>query len=61
MRTRVYAIDPHEIDEEMPISDDEFMDMAERQGKVWTLEGFEKAFNNEEISDQWIIRIINHN
>ena len=58
MRTRVYAIDLYELDDEMPIDDNEFMDMAERQGKVWTLEGFEKAFNNEEISDQWIIRII---
>lgn len=61
MKTRVYAIDLYKLDEEMPISDDEFMDMAERQGKVWTLEGFEKAFNNEEVSDQWVIRIINHN
>ena len=61
MRTRVYAIDLYELDDEIPIGGDEFMDIAERQGKVWTLEGFEKAFNNEEISDQWIIRIINHN
>lgn len=61
MKTRVYAIDLYELDDEIPIGDDEFMDIAERQRKVWTLEGFEKAFNNEEISDQWIIRIINHN
>ena len=61
MKTRVYAIDLYKLDEEMPIDDSEFMDIAERQGKVWTLEGFEKAFNNEEVSDQWVIRIINHN
>lgn len=61
MKTRIYAIDLYELDDEMPIDDSEFMDIAERQGKVWTLEGFEKAFNNEEVSDQWVIRIINHN
>jgi hypothetical protein len=58
MKTRVYAIDLYELDDDVPINDDEFMDIAEQQGKVWTLEGFERSFNNEEISDQWIIRII---
>lgn len=60
MRTRVYAIDPYDLNDEIPIIDDEFMDIAEQQGKVWTLEGFERSFNNEEISDQWIIKIITH-
>lgn len=59
MKTRVYAIDPSSV-LDMPITDEEFMDEAEQQGLVWTLEGFEKAFNNEEVSDQWIIKIINH-
>lgn len=62
MKTRIYAIDLYELETEIPvwdIGDDEFMDIAEQQGKVWTLEGFEKAFNNEEVSDQWIIKIIN--
>lgn len=60
MKTRVYAIDLYEIDGSVTdLSDDEFIDIAERQGKIWTLEGFEKAFNNDEVSDQWIIRIIN--
>lgn len=39
-------------------NDEEFMDEAEKQGNVWTLQGFEKAFNNQDISDQLIIRII---
>jgi hypothetical protein len=59
MKTRVYAIDLYEIDGSVyDLTDDEFVDIAERQGKVWTLEGFEKAFNNDEVSDQWIIKII---
>ena len=61
MKTRVYAIDLYELDTEIPVwdlNDEEFMDMAEQQGKVWTLDGFEKAFNNEQISDTWIIRIV---
>jgi len=64
MKTRVYAIDLYELELEIPVWDlenDEFMDLAEQQGKVWTLQGFENAFNNEQISDTWIIRIITHN
>ena len=64
MKTRVYAIDLYELESEIPVWDienDEFIDLAEQQGKVWTLEGFEKAFNNEQISDTWIIRIITFN
>ena len=59
MKTRVYAIDLYEIDKSVTdLTDDEFIDIAEQQGYVWTLEGFEKAFNNEEVSDQWIIKIV---
>lgn len=64
MKTRVYAIDLYELESEIPVWDienDEFIDLAEQQGKVWTLEGFEKAFNNEQISDTWIIRIVTFN
>ncbi len=64
MKTRVYAIDLYELDTEIPVwdlNDEEFMDMAEQQGKVWTLQGFENAFNNEQISETWIIRIITQN
>ncbi len=64
MKTRVYAIDLYELDTEIPVwdlNDEEFMDMAEQQGKVWTLQGFENAFNNEQISETWIIRIVTFN
>lgn len=64
MKTRVYAIDLYELESEIPVWDlenDEFIDIAEQQGKVWTLQGFENAFNNEQISDTWIIRIITSN
>ena len=64
MKTRVYAIDLYELDTEIPVwdlNDEEFMDMAEQQGKVWTLQGFEIAFNNEQISETWIIRIVTFN
>lgn len=64
MKTRVYAIDLYELESEIPVwdlDDEHFMDMAEQQGKVWTLQGFEKAFNNEQISDTWIIRIVTSN
>lgn len=43
----------------MSLSDEEFMDVAEEQGLVYTLKGFEWDFNNENISDTWYIRIIN--
>ena len=42
----------------MSLSDEEFMDVAEEQGLVYTLKGFEWDFNNENISDMWYIRII---
>jgi len=61
MKTRVYAIDLYELDTEIPVwdlDDENFMDMAEQQGKVWSLQGFENAFNNEQISDTRIIRIV---
>ena len=42
------------------ITDDEFISKAEQQGLVWTLKGFEDAFNSSDISDTWYIRIINN-
>lgn len=55
---RVYLIDVNEVDfeEEMPantsvleLSDDKFMEIAENQGNVYTINGFQNAFNEEEI------------
>jgi hypothetical protein len=59
MKTRIYAIDLDQVDFVTDFTDEEFIEIAERQGKVWTLEGFERSFNNEEVSDQWVIRVIN--
>lgn len=62
MKTRVYAINLWELldSNTVSLSDDEFIEIAEQQGLVWTLEGFERAFNTEQISDEWMIRFINH-
>lgn len=61
MEYKVYVINPYEWYGESlwSLSDEEFMDVSEEQGQVYTLKGFERAFNNEDISDQWHIRIIN--
>lgn len=74
MEHRIYLINPRTEDfnlESIPtclielyyrikdLTDDEFMDIAEEQGHVYTLKGFEQAFNNEDISDRWYMRIIN--
>ena len=61
---RVYAIDIDSISKELdgkPIKDitkEEFMEESEKQGLVYTLEKFEQAFNQEEVSTTYMfIRI----
>ena len=48
---RVYVIDINEIEEINlnEISDEQFMNIAEEQGIVYTLKGFETAFNRENV------------
>lgn len=62
MEYRIYAIDPIEWEASdvliVDLTDEEFIKIAEEQGRVYTLKGFESEFNNENISDQWYIRII---
>lgn len=58
---RVYVVDVHsDTDELIPLlSDEEFMNVAEHNGTVYTLQGFQYAFNNNEInSSAEFIRII---
>ena len=65
---RVYVINVDDVDfeKEMPVntavselSDKMFIEIAERQGSVYTLQGFQNAFNNENInSSADIIRFI---
>lgn len=49
--TRVYVIDTSETEETNlnEISDEQFMDIAEEQGSVYTLKAFETAFNRESV------------
>ena len=55
---RVYMIDTTFDDLDIP-TDKIFMEISEKQGNVYSLEGFTKAFNNGEInSNTDIIRII---
>lgn len=63
VKTRVYLIDAHkyDFDETFKNWDDEkFIAEAEIQGTIYTLKGFQKAFNLKEInSSSNIIRFIN--
>jgi cellobiose phosphorylase len=65
--TRVYVINTNDdrvVDIEWinELSDDEFIYEAEKQGRVYSLKGFEKAFSNEEINTSTDeIRFINMN
>ena len=48
MELKVFIIDCNEYAGYMDyssLSDESFMDEAERQGKVYSIKGFEKAFN----------------
>lgn len=64
-KIKVYVIHVHnigDIDEDVKlnkISDEYFMDIAEKKGCVYTLKDFETAFNNIDISiDTDFIRFI---
>ena len=61
---RIYAIDIDSISKELDgkrmkdITKEEFMAESEKQGLVYTLEKFEQAFNQEEVSTNYMfIRI----
>lgn len=58
--TRVYIVNVNKCDLiGMSTSDEEFIAEAERQGTVFSLQGFEKAFNYDDItSDNCLMRII---
>jgi len=49
METRVYGINIDEIGETSinKLTTGEFMDLAEEQGNVWSLKGFERDFNQD--------------
>lgn len=62
---RVYVIEAENtlmVDERIfsDLTDEEFMDLAEEEGRVYSLEGFKDAFNEEEINTAIdVIRFIN--
>ena len=50
---RVYCLDTQNISNDKgfeDLTDEEWIDECEKQGKVYTLEGFQKAFNEEEVN-----------
>ena len=60
--TRAYLIDLDEyedIDSIEKMTDDEFITISEKQGEVYTLEGFQKNWNNENILFNSYLRFIN--
>lgn len=65
IETRVYVIEAQhslKYNERVftTLTDEEFQDIAEEEGRVYTLEGFQDAFNNEDVSSAIdVIRFIN--
>lgn len=62
---RVYAIRAEDLDFDKEylsdfsdVPDSFIVENAMNSGMVWTLKGFERAFNEGNCSDQWIIRIL---
>ena len=60
--TRYYMVNPDELEEETDInnmSDEEFIEEAERQGTVYSQEGFQEGFNNDDFgSFSYFLRIL---
>lgn len=62
METKVYGInvdEPHGIDNFKEATDSQWIAESEMQGWVWSLQGFQDAFNNSEIPfESMLIRIL---
>lgn len=51
MEKKVYVIDTTNLEKGFAeMSKEEFMDESEKQGRVYSLEGFQRAFNEEEVN-----------
>jgi len=60
VETRVYVVDTTKYDKALMWGNETFMRVAEKEGTVYSLQGFQKAFNSEEINSYIdVIRIIN--
>jgi hypothetical protein len=54
---RVYVVNTHDervedIEDFHDLTDEEFMFEAEEQGRVYTIEGFQRAFNDNEVNTE---------
>jgi len=60
LETKIYVLDQNSHDCFVGgYSDEKFMELAEEDGRVYSLEGFQNAFNMEEVNTAVdIIRII---
>lgn len=62
LETRVYVVDTFNIGKKEwdNLTDEEFMHLAEESGNVYSVKGFQEAFNMEEVNSEIdIIRFIN--
>ena len=59
--TRVYVIDTFNVRGNWnDLTDEEFITLAEQDGNIYTLEGFQEAFNAQDINTEIdVIRFIN--
>ena len=65
---RVYGINLNFINDgiehqrivDSELNDREFIEIAEEQGFVWSIKGFENAYNSDDVSSQLFIRFISH-
>ena len=66
METKVYGVNldlildglEHQRLVDFEVSDDEFIEIAEEHGLIWSLKGFEHGYNSADIKEQILIRII---
>lgn len=68
MEARVYGVDYEKVFDDVDcltgigsgitIPDNEFIEIAEKQGYVWSLNGFQHDYNISDIKDTIVIRII---
>lgn len=66
METKVYGINldlildglEHQRIIDFELSDNEFIEIAEDHGLVWSIKGFEHSYNISEINEQVLIRFI---
>ena len=62
MKVMIYAINLWDVKGDdvniADMTDLQFMRESIKQGHYWTLKDFESAFNDYEVSDEWMIRVI---